>query len=103
MSIDPSAVVVGGIMAASNIGGVWALIKVYMRRVDDTNKITTEHSILLARTAENQMATAETLTRLNQDVRELFQGKNRHSENLTEINTLHETKGCKTLYQGDRR
>jgi hypothetical protein len=99
MAFDPSGIIIGGVMAISNLGGVALLLKWYMSRVDETAKTTNEHSVMMGKTAEIQKATADTLARLSREVGELYRDRNDHAKNLTEINTLHAMKGCKTFYQ----
>lgn len=100
MAVDPSTVIVAAVMAASNLGGVGLLMGWYMKRVDANSQTTEEHSRMLARASENQKTTAETLERVQKNIDELFTSRNSHDKELTAIDTLHETKGCKTFNQG---
>jgi hypothetical protein len=90
--MEPSSLIVAGIMAISNLGGISIMLAWYAKRIDATDKKTNEHATLFAQAADNQKATAETLTRLNSSVMD-------HEKNLIQINEMHELKGCKTLFQ----
>ena len=102
MAVDSSSVVVAAIMAASNIGGVGLLLAWYMKRVDANTATAEEHSKMLARAAENQKATAETLERVQKNVDDLYNSRNVHEKKIVEVDTLHDLKGCKQFFQGGK-
>lgn len=99
MGIDPSAVVVGLIMALGNIGGIGLIVKSYTKRIEDNEQTTREQGLMMARAAENQARAAETLERVQSNVADLYNNHKDHDRTLTAIETLHEIKGCKTYYQ----
>jgi hypothetical protein len=102
MAIDPSAVVVGLLMALGNLGGVGILVKSYTKRIEDNEQTTKEHGLLMVRAIDNQQKTAETLERVQANILDLYGSRKEHDRFLTAIETLHDIKGCKTFYQKDR-
>lgn len=99
MDIDPSAVVVGLIMALGNIGGIGIIVKSYTKRIEDNEQTTKDQGLMMARASENQARAAETLERVQDNITELYNSRKDHDRTLTAIETLHDIKGCKTYYQ----
>lgn len=98
--MEISTLLVAGVMAVSNLGGVGIMMAWYAKRIDATDQKTNDHAVLLERASENSKATADTLARLNGEVVELFKSRNEHEKDITRVNELHDLKGCKTLFQG---
>lgn len=95
MAVDVSTIVAGCIMAAGNVGAVGLLINRTLNKLDATETRTNEHSVLLERATQNQKSTAETLAKVQESIEELYDSRNSHDRELTAVDTLHETKGCK--------
>lgn len=99
MALDISTVVAGVIVAVGNVGAVGLLINRTLNKFDATEKSTNEHSVLLERAAQNQKTTAETLAKVQESIEELYDSRNAHDKELTAVDILHSTRGCKQPIQ----
>jgi len=97
--MEMSTVIVAGVMAASNLGGVGLLLGWYMRRVDANSAQTEKHDVMLAKASENMDNTAATLAKVQKGFDELLAGWHAHEKELAMIETFHVTKGCKQYPQ----
>lgn len=109
MAIDVSTVLSGACIGLANLGCVKLLIDRTLKQNDETTKLANAHSVILATVSENLKTTSETLERVQTNVEELYDARNAHKENLTEINALHKFKRCSdmptndhTSYQGGK-
>jgi hypothetical protein len=87
------AVIFGGI---AQLGSTGLLVKKYMGKVD---KLAEGEPALVA-ALESHKTIMESLAK---SITDLYDSRNNHQNNLTEINTLHETKGCWTPRKTERR
>lgn len=85
--MDSGTILVAGIMAAGNFGGILLLAKKYAGAVDEHNRVIP--------------AVLETLKTINtsaektaQSLKELYDGRNDHENRLVEVETVHKIKGC---------
>jgi len=87
MPVDSSTLIVAGIMAVANFGGIALVAKKYSESVDKHNEVLPG----MVASLENISSNAE---RTSRHLEELFAAKNEHSERLKQIETIHQIRGC---------
>lgn len=107
--LDFSTIIGALVLAASNLGAAKLLLTRSLDRQDKMDAKLQDHGILLVKSSEAQVAMTNTqattvaaLAKVQDSVRELYDSRNAHKEELVAIETLHEFKGCKTLNQGPK-
>lgn len=93
------SIIVAGIMALGQIGAIKILFDRTISKIDANEVTTNSHSVLLARTAEILEGLQDKVDQGAECQRELFDSRNKHGENLAQVNTLHRLKRCEELIQ----
>jgi hypothetical protein len=87
VAVDQGTLIVAGVMALSNMGGIALLARKYAASVDDHNK-----AIPAILESLKTLTTAQTQTAQHLD--ELFNGRNMLVERVNTVETTHEIRGC---------
>ena len=96
MAIDPGTLVVAGVMALSNFGGIALLAKKYTNTVDVHSRAI---PAILGSLKTLTSAQAQTAQHLD----ELFNDRNRLVERVNTMETTHEIRGCNLPVAGKDR
>jgi phage-related minor tail protein len=107
MAVDPGTVIGALIIGLANLGAAKFLLRRSLGQQDEMAKTLSEHSLTQERIVLTQKTTAETLVKVQDSIAELYTSRNQHEKEfgrvdkeVSQIDTLHNLKGCKTFFQG---
>jgi hypothetical protein len=100
--LDPSTIIGAILLALSNLGAAKLLLTRSLERQDKMDEKIQKHGELLSTASQTQATTVAALAKVQESVKELYESRNAHSEELVAIDTLHDFKGCKVLNQGGK-
>lgn len=97
--IDGSTIAVALIMGMAQIGAAKLVVDRTFKTLDETTAKTANNTVLIAETVKTLERVQASINEHAAAEKELFASRNDHDNKLTAIDTLHEARGCKTLYQ----
>jgi len=97
--IDLSTIIGAGIIGLAQVAAVRSLVDRTFKQLDETSTSTIRNSALISETVKTLERVQASLDERMVNEKALFDSRNDHDKALVAINTLHEIKGCKTLFQ----